>query len=97
MRPEELCQLKNPVTPSGIEPATLPQPTAPPRAPHGYVNQRLQIQFRAPDDERCAARNSSINFGKINSIKSCILLRISTESYYDARIHEYQSNILLLQ
>jgi hypothetical protein len=22
-----------------------------------YINQRLQIQFRAPDDERCAARN----------------------------------------
>jgi len=22
-----------------------------------YVKQRLQIQFRAPDDERCAARN----------------------------------------
>jgi len=27
------------------------------RSPHGYLNQRLQIQFRAPDDERCAARN----------------------------------------
>jgi hypothetical protein len=27
------------------------------RSPHGYTNQRLQIQFRAPDDERCAARN----------------------------------------
>ena len=27
------------------------------RSPHGYINQRLQIQFRAPDDERCAARN----------------------------------------
>jgi hypothetical protein len=24
---------------------------------HVYVNQRLQIQFRAPDDEWCAARN----------------------------------------
>jgi hypothetical protein len=22
-----------------------------------HINQRLQIQFRAPDDERCAARN----------------------------------------
>ena len=22
-----------------------------------YINQRLQIQFRAPDDERCAAGN----------------------------------------
>ena len=27
------------------------------RTPHGYINQRLQIRFRAPDDERCAARN----------------------------------------
>jgi len=24
---------------------------------HVYVNQRLQIRFRAPDGERCAARN----------------------------------------
>jgi len=24
------------------------------RSPHGYINQRLQIEFRAPDDERCA-------------------------------------------
>jgi hypothetical protein len=27
------------------------------RSPHVYVNQRLQIQFRPPDDERFAARN----------------------------------------
>jgi len=27
------------------------------RSPHGHINQRLQIQFRAPDDDRCAARN----------------------------------------
>jgi len=27
------------------------------RSPHGYINQRLQTQFIAPDDERCAARN----------------------------------------
>ena len=27
------------------------------RSPHVYINQRLQIQFGAPDDERCAARN----------------------------------------
>jgi hypothetical protein len=27
------------------------------RSPHEYINQRLQIQCRAPDDERCAARN----------------------------------------
>jgi len=24
---------------------------------YGYINQRLQIEFKAPDDERCAARN----------------------------------------
>jgi len=24
---------------------------------NGHINQRLQIQLRAPDDERCAARN----------------------------------------
>jgi len=29
------------------------------QSPHVYVNQRLQIRFRAPDDERCAARNTS--------------------------------------
>jgi len=27
------------------------------RSPHVYKNQRLQIQFRVPDDERYAARN----------------------------------------
>jgi hypothetical protein len=27
------------------------------RSPHVYINQRLQIQFGAPDDERYAARN----------------------------------------
>ena len=27
------------------------------RSPHGYINQRLKIQFRAPDDEWCAPRN----------------------------------------
>jgi hypothetical protein len=29
------------------------------RAPRGYINQRLQIQVRAPDDERCAAETCS--------------------------------------
>jgi hypothetical protein len=28
------------------------------RSPHGHINQRLKIQFRAPDDERFAARNT---------------------------------------
>ena len=27
------------------------------RSPHGYINQRLQIKFGAPDDERYAVRN----------------------------------------
>ena len=27
------------------------------RLPYGHINQRLQVQFIAPDDERCAARN----------------------------------------
>jgi hypothetical protein len=27
------------------------------RSPHVYINQRLQIQLRASDDERCATRN----------------------------------------
>jgi len=27
------------------------------RSPYGHINQRLQIQFGAPDDEWCAARN----------------------------------------
>ena len=27
------------------------------RSPHGYINQRLKIQFGGPDDERYAARN----------------------------------------
>ena len=27
------------------------------RSPYGHINQRLQIKFYAPDNERCAARN----------------------------------------
>jgi len=27
------------------------------RSPHGCINQRLHMQFRAPDDERCVPRN----------------------------------------
>jgi hypothetical protein len=38
------------------------------RSSHGYINQRLQIQFRAPDVE------PSVNSGIINSTTSCILL-----------------------
>ena len=43
------------------------------RSPHGYINQRLQIQFRTPDGE------ASINFGIINSITKLHLVGISTE------------------
>jgi hypothetical protein len=52
------------------------------RSPHMYINQRLQIQFRAPDDERCAVRNTlslQKNFGIINSITNLHLVVISTE------------------
>ena len=34
------------------------------RSPHGYINQRLQIQFGAPDDERYAARKTFWAFNK---------------------------------
>jgi len=47
------------------------------RSSNGHINQRLQIKFRAPDDERCAARimlSLQKNFGIISSIISCILL-----------------------
>jgi hypothetical protein len=51
-------------------------------SPYGHINQRLQIKFRAPDDERCAARNMLSlfkNFGIINSITNLHLFGISTE------------------
>jgi hypothetical protein len=52
------------------------------RSPHVYINQRLQIQLRAPDDERCAAGNMlslQKNCGIINSITKLHLVGISTE------------------
>jgi hypothetical protein len=52
------------------------------RSPYGHINQRLQIQFRVPDDERRAARNMlslQKNFGIINSITKLHLVGISTE------------------
>ena len=52
------------------------------RSPHGYINQWLQVQFRAPNDERCTARNMLsllINFVIINSITKLHLVGISTE------------------
>ena len=52
------------------------------RSPYGHINQRLQIQFRAPDDERYAARKHVEllkNSGIINSITKLHLVGISTE------------------
>ena len=52
------------------------------RSPHGYINQRLQIQFKAPDDERCARSKHvepSINFVIINFITKLYLVGISSE------------------
>ena len=52
------------------------------RSPHAYINQRLQIQFKAPDDERCARSKHvepSINFVIINFITKLYLVGISSE------------------
>ena len=62
------------------------------RSPHGYINQRLQIQLKllmmsGVSLETCWA------FNKLWNSKFCYklyLVGISTESYYDARIHECQ-------
>ena len=56
------------------------------QSPHRYTNQRLQIQFRAPDDEWCAF-NKLWNNKFYNKLH---LVGISTGSYYDTRFHEYQ-------
>jgi hypothetical protein len=40
-----------------IYPCAFPLSLGNDRSQHGYINQKLQIQFRAPDYERCAARN----------------------------------------
>jgi hypothetical protein len=52
------------------------------RSPYGHINQRLQIQFRAHDDERYAVRNMLSlykNSGIINSITKLHLIGISIE------------------
>jgi len=38
-------------------PTNVNEELIPTQSPHVYINQRLQIQFGAPDDEWCAARN----------------------------------------
>ena len=63
------------------------------RSPYGHINQRLQIQFRAPDDERCAARNMLSLWKKIWNNKFYYRAASCWYFYwviYDARIHEYQ-------
>jgi hypothetical protein len=45
------------LTPNYIKKIHFPLSLGNGQSPHVYINQRLQIQFRAPDDERCAARN----------------------------------------
>jgi hypothetical protein len=46
---------------TGCCPRWVGVPTEPGQcqSPHVYINQRLQIQFGAPDDEQYAARNMS--------------------------------------
>jgi len=53
------------------------------RSPHAYVNQRLRIQLEL------LMMSGSMNGGLVNSVAGLHLVGISTESYYDARIHEY--------
>jgi len=63
------------------------------RSPHGYINQRLHIQFRAPDVWAvCRSKHVelSVNFWNNKFYYKLHLVGIFTESYYDARIHEYQ-------
>jgi hypothetical protein len=62
------------------------------RSPHAYINQRLQIQFRAPDDERCALE-ICWDFNKLWNNKFYYKAASCWYFYwfiYDARIHEYQ-------
>ena len=54
---------------------------------------QLVIEFIFPkfiEGSTCFERvEPSINFGIINSVTRLHLVGISTESYYDARIHDY--------
>jgi hypothetical protein len=52
------------------------------RSPHVYINQRLQIQFGAPDDERYAARNMLSLQKKIGIINSIIRLHLVVYFYW---------------
>ena len=47
------------------------------QSPHVYINQRLQVQFRAPDDVWFATRNLlslEVNVGIINSLARLLLV-----------------------
>ena len=60
--------------------------------PTRMQNQRLLVQFQAPDDGRCRPKHVEfhINMKEKIFIHSCILLAFLCELYYDARIHEHQ-------
>jgi len=45
------------ICPYGDRPFFSPLSLGNGRSPYRHINQRLQIQFRAPDDERCVPRN----------------------------------------
>jgi len=61
------------------------------RSLHVYINQRLQIQFRAPDDERCATRNMlSLQLWNNKFYYKAASCWYFYWVIYDARIHEYQ-------
>ena len=64
------------------------------RSPYGHINQRLQIQFRALDDDRCAALNMLSILKKPWNNKFYYKAASGWYFYwviYDARIHEGQS------
>jgi hypothetical protein len=81
------------ICPYGDRPFFSPLSLGNGRSPYGHINLRLQIQFGAPDDERCAARNM-LSLQKLWNNK----FNYKSASYcyfywviYDARIHEYQN------
>ena len=66
------------------------------RSPHVYINQRLQIQFRAPDDERYAARNmlrlqfwNSKFYYKVASCWLFLLIHTATHGSINIKITDW--------